>query len=68
MGRIDVHGKASPLQLTEDLNTRNGQERDRLTAKGEEFALVGERVLGQIGVTRCNFIRNFIINPELILP
>jgi hypothetical protein len=56
MGRIDNNGKVSPLQLTEDLNTENALERARLTSKGEEFGIVGKRVLGQIGVTRCNFV------------
>ena len=34
--------------MTEDLNAKNPHERSRLDTKNEEFALVGERVLGQI--------------------
>jgi hypothetical protein len=56
MGRFDNDGSISALQLTDDLNTKNALERSRLTARGEEFAIVGERVLGQIGVTRCDFV------------
>jgi len=47
MGRLDDDGNVSALQMTEDLNTKNPRECARFVAKEEEFALVGERVLGQ---------------------
>jgi hypothetical protein len=47
MGRLQSDGSISARQLTEDLNTKHPLERARLTAKDEEFAIVGERVLGQ---------------------
>ena len=47
MGRLEHDGMVSARQMTEDLNTKNPHERARLVAKEEEFALVGERVLGQ---------------------
>jgi hypothetical protein len=65
MGRIDNNGKVSSHQLTEDLNTGNAMEHTRLTSKGEEFAIVGTRGLGQIGVTRCNFaLRKSLVAPR----
>jgi len=38
--------------MTEDLNGKHPLERARLASKNEEFALVGERVLGRMSVTR----------------
>ena len=46
MGRLESDGSISAHQLTEDLNTKNPLERARLTSKNEEFAIVGDRVLG----------------------
>lgn len=57
MGRTGVDGHTVHVaQMTVDQNTKNQSECARLTAKDEQFALVGDRVLGQIGVTRCNVI------------
>ena len=47
MGRLENDGSISAHQITDDQNTRNPMERARLTAKQEEFAVVGDRVLGQ---------------------
>ncbi|KIM71707.1 hypothetical protein PILCRDRAFT_16801, partial [Piloderma croceum F 1598] len=52
MGRLENDGSMSAHQLTDDLNAKNPLERARLMAKQEEFAIVGERVLGQMEVTR----------------
>jgi hypothetical protein len=46
MGRLESDGSISANQMTEDLNTKNPLERARLASKNEEFAIVGERVLG----------------------
>jgi serine/threonine protein phosphatase PrpC len=48
LGRLDNNGIISAQQMTEDLNAKNPHERSRLDTKNEEFALVGDRVLGQI--------------------
>ena len=47
MGQLESDGIISANQMTEDLNTKNPLERARLTSKNEEFAIVGDRVLGQ---------------------
>ena len=46
LGRLDEDGNIYAQQMTEDLNTKNPDERARLTAKNEAFALVGDRILG----------------------
>lgn len=57
MGRMGANGHSVyAAQMTVDLNTKNQSERARLAAKDEQFALVGDRVLGQIGVTRCKVV------------
>lgn len=63
---MDKSHTVSALQLTRDLNTKDPHERARLSAKSEEFAIVGDRVLGQIAVTRCIFLIYFILWPKIL--
>jgi hypothetical protein len=57
MGRLENDGNISAQQMTEDLNTKNPLERARLIAKQEEFAIVGERVLGQTSMSTVYLAR-----------
>jgi hypothetical protein len=57
MGRLENDGSMSAHQLTDDLNAKNPLERARLMAKQEEFAIVGERVLGPTSMYKLFILR-----------